>query len=264
MKVVKSIEITGAARLGTNLPSWVVANLAPDGTEAAGRVSVNSANANADLYLNAKGTGTVRIGSDGGSGGCAISASLTVTGAATFNGAVTVGASATTITHAKDGGRMILGGTSSGYWLRFGADTGSDQFQFAGSEFGYYTAQTYGHRFYHSGNRVMDLKYAARGGTYGESLPSGTVVDLRSEAELCWAGNRFLVMSTNNPERGPWNPLWSYLSAGKPLYFDEEFASGVNSVSVYNNYANYVDSVSVTAAGTGYSAAVSRVAPRWI
>ena len=257
MKVVKAIEVTGAARLGTNLPSWVAANLAPDGlTEAAGRLSVNSANANADLCLNAKGTGTVRIGSDGGSGGCVVSASLTVGSAATFNGAVTIGASATTITHAKDGGRMILGGASVGYWLRFGADTASDQVQYAANELGYYTAQTYGHRFYHNGNRVADLKYATRGG-FGENLPSGAVLDLRSEAELCWAGNRFLVLSSNNPERGPWNPLWSYLSACKPLYFDEEFASGVNSVNVYNNYANYVDSVSVTAAGSGYTSCPS-------
>ncbi len=40
---------------------------------------------------------------------------------------------------------------------------------------------------------------------------------------------------SNNPERGPWNPIWTAIGAGKPIYPDEEFASGGNSVLVYNN-----------------------------
>jgi hypothetical protein len=40
---------------------------------------------------------------------------------------------------------------------------------------------------------------------------------------------------SNNPERGAWNPLWTAIAAGKPIYNDEEFANGSNSVAVYNN-----------------------------
>lgn len=43
--------VTGVTRLGANLPAWVAADLAPDGlTEAAGRISVNSATATADRH----------------------------------------------------------------------------------------------------------------------------------------------------------------------------------------------------------------------
>jgi len=38
-----------------------------------------------------------------------------------------------------------------------------------------------------------------------------------------------------NPENGMWNPLFTAIAAGKPIYNDEEFASGSNSVNVYNN-----------------------------
>jgi hypothetical protein len=31
------------------------------------------------------------------------------------------------------------------------------------------------------------------------------------------------------------NPLYAAIAAGKPLYYDEEFAVGNNSVNVYNN-----------------------------
>ena len=41
--------------------------------------------------------------------------------------------------------------------------------------------------------------------------------------------------SSANPERGAWNPVYSAIAAGKPMFTDEEFKYGVNSVSVYNN-----------------------------
>jgi len=40
---------------------------------------------------------------------------------------------------------------------------------------------------------------------------------------------------SNNPENGMWNVLWTAISAGLPLYNDEEFVYGTNSVNVYNN-----------------------------
>lgn len=40
---------------------------------------------------------------------------------------------------------------------------------------------------------------------------------------------------SNNTERGMWNPIYSAVGAGRPLYNDEEFATGANSVNVYNN-----------------------------
>src|SRR5680860_1789909 len=49
------------------------------------------------------------------------------------------------------------------------------------------------------------------------------------------AGNTVLTLPSNNPEVGPWNPIWNAIGSSKPLYFDEEFASGNNGVSVYNN-----------------------------
>jgi len=41
--------------------------------------------------------------------------------------------------------------------------------------------------------------------------------------------------TSNNPENGMWNVLWTAIAAGLPLYNDEEFVYGPNSVSVYNN-----------------------------
>lgn len=52
---------------------------------------------------------------------------------------------------------------------------------------------------------------------------------------LSVSGKSVLYLPSNNPEVGPWNPIWSAIGASKPLYTDEEFASGLNSVSVYNN-----------------------------
>jgi hypothetical protein len=43
------------------------------------------------------------------------------------------------------------------------------------------------------------------------------------------------ISSTANPENGLMSLWYAAISAGKPLYTDEEFAVGLNSVSVYNN-----------------------------
>jgi Collagen triple helix repeat (20 copies) len=59
--------------------------------------------------------------------------------------------------------------------------------------------------------------------------------DINASNRLFSGGNSMLYMPSNNPETGPWNPIWNAVGTGKPLYFDEEFATGNNSVSVYNN-----------------------------
>ncbi|MFA5000463.1 MAG: hypothetical protein WC545_03835 [Patescibacteria group bacterium] len=46
---------------------------------------------------------------------------------------------------------------------------------------------------------------------------------------------KLLDLPSNNPERGPWNPIWNIAGSSKPLYFDEEFSGGNNGVTVYNN-----------------------------
>ncbi|MDD4738289.1 MAG: hypothetical protein PHF54_03475, partial [Candidatus Pacebacteria bacterium] len=58
-------------------------------------------------------------------------------------------------------------------------------------------------------------------------------VNLASSLNI--AGKAVLSLPSNNPETGPWNPIWNAIGSSKPLYFDEEFASGSNSVGVYNN-----------------------------
>ncbi len=48
-------------------------------------------------------------------------------------------------------------------------------------------------------------------------------------------GYRLAYLPSNNPENGALNPLWYALRIGKKIYTDEEFSTGTNSVSVYNN-----------------------------
>ena len=59
--------------------------------------------------------------------------------------------------------------------------------------------------------------------------------EINASAGLYIGSKLALTMPSNNPETGPWNPIWNTVGASKPLYFDEEFASGTNSVGVYNN-----------------------------
>lgn len=70
--------------------------------------------------------------------------------------------------------------------------------------------------------------------------PSGTgnvsvIGDINTSGRLKVDGNSMLYMPSNNPETGPWNPIWNAIGTGRSLFSDEEFASGNNSVSVYNN-----------------------------
>ena len=49
-------------------------------------------------------------------------------------------------------------------------------------------------------------------------------------------GRKVLDMPNNSTERGPWNPIATFIrGSGTAVYGDEDFASGLNSVSVYNN-----------------------------
>tara|TARA_R100001591_G_scaffold94793_2_gene100618 strand:- start:2988 stop:9413 length:6426 start_codon:yes stop_codon:yes gene_type:complete len=49
-------------------------------------------------------------------------------------------------------------------------------------------------------------------------------------------GKKVLDMPSNSTERGPWNPIATFIrGAGTALYGDEDFASGVNNITVYNN-----------------------------
>jgi hypothetical protein len=43
------------------------------------------------------------------------------------------------------------------------------------------------------------------------------------------------ISNTNSIENGRYSPFYSAIAAGTPLYFDEEFASGNNAISIYNN-----------------------------
>src|SRR4030042_7096476 len=72
----------------------------------------------------------------------------------------------------------------------------------------------------------------------GTAAP-GVKLDISGDANVStrfkMAGNSILYLPSNNPERGPWNPIWNAIGSGKSLFNDEEFSSGTNSVSVYNN-----------------------------
>ena len=47
---------------------------------------------------------------------------------------------------------------------------------------------------------------------------------------------KVLDMPNNSTQRGPWNPIATFVrGAGAAIYGDEDFVSGTNSVSVYNN-----------------------------
>jgi len=65
------------------------------------------------------------------------------------------------------------------------------------------------------------------------SLSPATKLDVNGDAAFNSISK--IGPASPNPERGVWNPIWSSIAAGKALYSDEEFANGVNSVSVYNN-----------------------------
>ena len=41
---------------------------------------------------------------------------------------------------------------------------------------------------------------------------------------LAIAGNPVLTLPSNNPEVGPWNPIWNSFGSSKSLYSDEEFS----------------------------------------
>lgn len=60
---------------------------------------------------------------------------------------------------------------------------------------------------------------------------------LNASGSLTISGKKVLSMSSNNPERGAWNPFWNTIGSSKSLFQDEEFAQGNNSVTVYNNTA---------------------------
>lgn len=70
--------------------------------------------------------------------------------------------------------------------------------------------------------------------TASVSVSSST---LNASGSLTISGKKVLSMSSNNPERGAWNPFWNTIGSSKSLFQDEEFAQGNNSVTVYNNTA---------------------------
>ena len=64
-------------------------------------------------------------------------------------------------------------------------------------------------------------------------------------------GKTVLDLPSNNPERGPWNPIVSSIrNSGRRLYPDEDFSSGINSVGVYNNSGGGVVTITREAATT--------------
>ena len=44
-----------------------------------------------------------------------------------------------------------------------------------------------------------------------------------------------LAMPATSTDRGPFNPIWMGLRAGKNLFMDEEFATGTNTIRLYTN-----------------------------
>jgi len=59
---------------------------------------------------------------------------------------------------------------------------------------------------------------------------------LYNEGLLTVSGKRVLYLPSNSSERGPWNPIVTAIrGSGTRIHQDEDFATGVNNVSVYNN-----------------------------
>lgn len=76
-------------------------------------------------------------------------------------------------------------------------------------------------------------------GSSSNLIKTGWFNDARINSFLFMGGNqgsaKLLCLTSNNPDRGYWNPIWSALAGSRPLYNDEEFAEGYNSVGLYNN-----------------------------
>lgn len=87
-------------------------------------------------------------------------------------------------------------------------------------------------------NRITDLPEPTTAGepatknyveTYTATVSGTVTVD----------GRKVLDLPNNSTERGPWNPIASFIrGAGRKLWEDEEFASSVNGIAVYNNATN--------------------------
>lgn len=60
---------------------------------------------------------------------------------------------------------------------------------------------------------------------------------LRSDFDnLILNGRKILDFPSNSVERGPWNPIISSIrTSGRRVYSDEEFSTGTNNITVYNN-----------------------------
>lgn len=76
---------------------------------------------------------------------------------------------------------------------------------------------------------------------YGAIAQNETISGAWSFASLSVDGNLVLDMPSSSTERGPWNPIVTAIrGSGRRLasFADEDFASGVNNVAVYNNAGN--------------------------
>lgn len=151
-----------------------------------------------------------------------------------------------------NGGNMLLG--TSGYPALYVRDTGWWLGLLSSGESSWSDDDSFVFNTVGTGNRPFVFQKGGTGRTEGTVLmlirgDSGNVgigTTNPGSYKLYVNGDQYVgAMTTavipnlgpdsNNPEKGRWNPIWSAISAGKSLYDDEEFASGTNSVSVYNN-----------------------------
>lgn len=84
-----------------------------------------------------------------------------------------------------------------------------------------------GFDIWHTGNFDPNTKVNKSGDTITGPLNVNNALSVN--------GYRLAYLPSNNPENGALNPLWYALRIGKKIYTDEEFSTGTNSVSVYNN-----------------------------
>nr|MBU1327715.1 hypothetical protein [Candidatus Omnitrophota bacterium] len=89
--------------------------------------------------------------------------------------------------------------------------------------------QAYEWRINNAAKMLMDISGKVGIGTTGP----GYILDVNGTSGFRSIDK--IGPGSNNPERGPWNVLWTAIGAGRAVYMDEEFASGSNSIGVYNN-----------------------------
>lgn len=67
-------------------------------------------------------------------------------------------------------------------------------------------------------------------------LTGGTITGELNTSTLAIDGKKVLDLPSNSNDRGPWNPIATFIrGSGTPVYTDEEFRSGTNNLNLYNN-----------------------------